>query len=140
MRLPFNLGEFVNASLDEIARYLETLREGLACKEESFSVPGITPWLRFLDHMWIPATLCLDTHNDSLFPVHIDDSLAPLPSDIREKLATENAPATGATWLVVLPSDESPEILRVLLTAAKRLLDADAPSGLIVLQGSVAET
>lgn len=135
-RLPFNLGEFVNASLDEIARYLETLRDGLASGEKSNSVPGIVPWLRFLDHIWIPVTLRSDSHSETLFPVHIDDSLAPLPSCIREELATEDAYATGTTWLVVLPSQELPEILGVLMTAAKRLPDADAPSGLIILQGS----
>jgi enediyne polyketide synthase len=134
--LPFNLGEFVNASIDEIAQYLGTLRDGLASEDEPISVPGVAPWLRFLGHMWMPVTLRSDVPDESLFPVQIDDSLAPLPPALREKLAIAGTTATGVTWLVVLPSNESHAILQALLTAAKRLLNADKSSGLLVLQGA----
>lgn len=134
-RLPFNQGEFVNASLDEIARYLETLRDGVAIKEESLSVAGVASWLRLLGHRWIPATLHTDMHCESLFQFHVEDSLAPLPSAIREKLTAEIISAARQTWMVVLPSGESREVLQVLLTAAKRLLNSDETQGLIVLQG-----
>ena len=137
--LPFNPGEIANASLADVARYLEKLRsiepDGKSLASE---LPqGIAAWVRTLSHRWEDTDAPrVGTHGAWPCHLRVDDVLMPLAPELRRAVADPDAADTALPLLLVLPAVATTDVLARLLAVARELAASDAAAGLLVLQGA----
>ena len=132
-QLPFDLARLANASVEEVAVYLEGLRHDVPDAEDSVPM-SVAPWLRLLSHSWADADAPTGPARWSHL-VSLDDTLAPLDVPC-QSLLTLATPEDARCVIVVLPAVESAAAYGVLLRAAQQLLGEAGLDGLLVLQGA----
>ena len=133
-RLPFDLAHIANASLEEVAAYLEGLRREISVDEDIPPSEG-TPWLRLLSHQWVDSSTPIilpETWSHTFF---LQDPLSLLSETCRSVL-TISKEDDARSAILVFPVEESAEIWRALLRMAQRLLAPSGLQGLLVLQGA----
>lgn len=133
-QLPFDLARLANASVEEVAVYLEGLRHDIPDAEDSVPM-GVAPWLRLLSHLWADADAPATESLQWSHLVSLDDALAPLDAACRS-LLTLATPEDARCVIVVLPAVESAAASGALLRAAQQLLGEAGLDGLLVLQGA----
>lgn len=133
-QLPFDLARLANASVEDVAVYLEGLRHDIPEAEDSVPM-GVAPWLRLLNHSWADADAPPPGSAQWSRLVSLDDALAPLDVACRSLLALSK-PEDARCVIVVLPALESAAACRALLRAAQQLLGEAGLDGLLVLQGA----
>ena len=134
-QMPFDLARLANASVEEVAAYLEGLRHDVPDAEESVPM-GVAPWLRLLSHSWTDADAPPTRSAGWSRVVSLDDALAPLDLACRSLLTLATPEYAARCVIVVLPAVESAAACQTLLRAAQQLLGAAGADGLLVLQGA----
>lgn len=133
-KMPFDLARLANASVEEVAAYLETLRGEVVDTPDSLP-PSIAPWLRLLSHSWADTDTPQPSEGRWSCAVLLDDALAPLDAESRALLNLAK-PQDARCVIVVLPALRSVDVGEVLLRSARALLAQTGVNGIIVLQGS----
>lgn len=133
-KMPFDLARLANASVEEVAVYLEAMR-GEVGDDHDRLPPSIAPWLRLLTHAWMDVDAPPAPREQWSRAVSLDDALAPLDSASRTLLNLAE-PKDSHCLIVVLPALKSAAVGHALLRSVQTLTSQPGVHGIIVLQGS----
>jgi enediyne polyketide synthase len=126
-QVPFDLASIANASLADVASYLEGLRQAPVARTEPLPA-SISPWWRFFSHTWRDTgQLAMDASQPHP-SVWLDDALCPLHAETRALLAVSASPQNSCS-LLVLPGQVGGETAPALLKTVHTMLSTTGGAG-----------